>query len=763
MRIRFKKNKIFAAALAACFIFSSFAFLSSAKADTPKTKLATPTNLAWEDTTSDGTMTAKWDAVANAQDYQVKLYKEGIPHPLETRITAGTEYAFGLGIFSSYATADYTFSVQAIAESEGGYADSDIASGGSYTYVRPLNACAIGATEYASLDLAISAAESLGAATIKLLRNVIHYAPVVIENAEITFDLGGYDLTIDTHTDGDSAALMVGEKGNVGYNAPGTFTVWGGEYGVRAGFGGQVSVSGVVISHNSAFGAYAGTNSYVTVNGNIQTTGFDLSLSVGACAEGENARVDVNGQVNMTGSNVEGVVAALGGKVTVDNAAGAAIIVLGDFACGASVRNESTSKITVYGNVAAYGNNVCGVEAEFGQAVVNGNVMADGNYCWGIYASDYGFITVNGDVSAQGYDAKAVFATMGEVMGGGARIKGNVTVMPQQGAGAGVVCKSPQNQTGKSMVTVDGTVTAPEADYLMLDGEPRLPDDYDTVDGQGYTVYNGQYESIVRIGNGEAEPDPALPAIPTVVTDAIDPSTVTKTGAALSGRVTSDGGGQITAFGFAYGLTQDPALPNPAVSGSGTAQSFSASLTSLSPDTTYYVRAYATNAAGTAYGKNRSFTTAAVTPGPQEPVYGAPGGARPAVETVSVGGVTESSAEVKGNVLLDGGMTVTGRGFVYGKSENVTLSNGLKAASGAGTGSFASVLTGLEANTAYYVRAYAVNGEGAAYGAALRFVTAQAVPVNIPQTGDKAGLLGLYLVGASLALAYAARKRGFTL
>ena len=73
--------------------------------------------------------------------------------------------------------------------------------------------------------------------------------------------------------------------------------------------------------------------------------------------------------------------------------------------------------------------------------------------------------------------------------------------------------------------------------------------------------------------------------------------------------MTSDGGASVTARGVAYGTSQSPTTANSTTSdGTGTG-AFTSTLTGLTSSTLYYVRAYATNSAGTAYGNEVSFTT----------------------------------------------------------------------------------------------------------------------------------------------------------
>ncbi len=86
-------------------------------------------------------------------------------------------------------------------------------------------------------------------------------------------------------------------------------------------------------------------------------------------------------------------------------------------------------------------------------------------------------------------------------------------------------------------------------------------------------------------------------------------SSITCTVAISGGNITNDGGSAITARGICYSTTADPTTANTVVnSGSGTG-SFTGNITGLVAGTTYHVRAFATNAAGTAYGNDISLIT----------------------------------------------------------------------------------------------------------------------------------------------------------
>ncbi len=199
--------------------------------------------------------------------------------------------------------------------------------------------------------------------------------------------------------------------------------------------------------------------------------------------------------------------------------------------------------------------------------------------------------------------------------------------------------------------------------------------------------------------------------VPTIVTT--DITNVTTTSSSSGGNITSDGGSQVTGRGACWGTSLSPTTANTKTTdGTGTG-SFTSSLTGLTPNTTYYVRAYATNSSGTAYGNEVSFKTAAS------------GVTIPMVTTTAITGITQTTALSGGTVTSDGNATVTAHGVCWNTSSNPTIANN-KTTDGTGVGSFTSSLTGLIENTFYYVRAYATNSAGTAYGNEISFTAQQA-------------------------------------
>jgi hypothetical protein len=87
----------------------------------------------------------------------------------------------------------------------------------------------------------------------------------------------------------------------------------------------------------------------------------------------------------------------------------------------------------------------------------------------------------------------------------------------------------------------------------------------------------------------------------------------------------------------------------------------------------------------------------------------------PTVTTAPISFITTTSAESGGEVTSDGGASVTARGVCWSTSPNPTLQD-YYTTDGTGTGVFTSSMTGLTPNTVYYIRAYATNAAGTAYG-----------------------------------------------
>ncbi len=204
------------------------------------------------------------------------------------------------------------------------------------------------------------------------------------------------------------------------------------------------------------------------------------------------------------------------------------------------------------------------------------------------------------------------------------------------------------------------------------------------------------------------------PVVPTLSTSEVTEITVST--ATAGGDITSDGGAEVTARGVCWGTASQPVITDPHTSDNNGGGSFTSDLTGLTPNTSYFLRAYATNEVGTAYGNEVTFKT--------NPII------VPAMTTVEVTGITPSAAISGGNITDDGGAEVTARGICWASTVNPTISNN-KTTNGTGTGIFTANITGLTPGSTYHVRAYATNSAGTSYGNDLEFTT---LPVSASLT-----------------------------
>jgi hypothetical protein len=121
------------------------------------------------------------------------------------------------------------------------------------------------------------------------------------------------------------------------------------------------------------------------------------------------------------------------------------------------------------------------------------------------------------------------------------------------------------------------------------------------------------------------------------------------------------------------------------------------------------------------------------------------------VSTTAISGVTQTAAASGGNVTAGGTSAVTARGVVWSTSPNPTVSLSTKTTDGSGTGTFTSSITGLTASTTYYVRAYATNASGTAYGNEVSFTTQSTSGATTTTENFETGLKTGY-TAASVAL-----------
>ena len=186
-------------------------------------------------------------------------------------------------------------------------------------------------------------------------------------------------------------------------------------------------------------------------------------------------------------------------------------------------------------------------------------------------------------------------------------------------------------------------------------------------------------------------------------------SNITKNSAKVNATVSDEGSKPVTARGICWNTATAPTITdNHSSNGTGIGE-FNQTLTDLDPATTYYIRAYATTEIGTAYGNEKLFTTNSDL-------------LKPTVITRVVTKVTQTSVLASGNVTNQGDAPVTEKGFCWGREPNPDVNNN-KITVGSGTGLFNTAIEMLAPNTTYYLRAYAINQAGVAYGEQEQFTT----------------------------------------
>lgn len=193
------------------------------------------------------------------------------------------------------------------------------------------------------------------------------------------------------------------------------------------------------------------------------------------------------------------------------------------------------------------------------------------------------------------------------------------------------------------------------------------------------------------------------------VVSTVSVTNVTLTSATAAGEVTNSGGADVTERGFVLSTTENPTVENYKItSGTGTGE-FSAELTELFPETQYYVRAYAINSKGVAYGDQLTFET--------EPMEAA------TLQTLAAEDINFTAAYVGGEITNNGGAVITERGIVWNTTQNPTIENNKVVDEENDGNEFSVALNNLPVGTTIYARAFATNAAGTAYGNQISFMT----------------------------------------
>ncbi len=156
-------------------------------------------------------------------------------------------------------------------------------------------------------------------------------------------------------------------------------------------------------------------------------------------------------------------------------------------------------------------------------------------------------------------------------------------------------------------------------------------------------------------------------------------------------------------------------------------------VTNLMAATKYYVRAYAINVKDTAYSNEIEFKT--LNP------------SAPQLKLITPGDVTAFSAIFESEITNDGGSDITAKGVCWSQQQSASI-DGNHTNEGAGTEKFVSIIKDLQANTTYYLRAYAINAAGVGYSSMYTIKTNDVLPVVSTQSGYVTGTYSLCISGS---------------
>jgi len=174
-----------------------------------------------------------------------------------------------------------------------------------------------------------------------------------------------------------------------------------------------------------------------------------------------------------------------------------------------------------------------------------------------------------------------------------------------------------------------------------------------------------------------------------------------------SGEVISNGNGTISRRGVCYGIMNPPTIEDSYLENGSDEGFFWGIVRALNPYRTYYLRTFAENEAGIAYGNTVSFRTLANLP---------------VVDTGIADPVAQTTAVLQGSISSDGETEIEAKGFCWGLQANPNLS-GNYSDEGTGSGDFSSAIGELSPATTYHYRAFAMNTAGIAFGMDREFLT----------------------------------------
>ncbi|NIM14056.1 MAG: hypothetical protein GTO45_18595 [Candidatus Aminicenantes bacterium] len=569
-----------------------------------------------------------------------------------------------------------------------------------------------------SIDTAVSATPT------DLQPNTTYHYRVRAQNTDntvygddMTFSTGASPPTADTNA--ATAVTSTGATLNGTVNANNNSTTVTFEYGLTTSYGTTVTAdqspvtggSNTVVS-TSLTGLTTNTTYHYRVaaqNSSGTTYGADMTFFTGTAAPTVTTAAATS--IGPTSATLNGTVNA---------------------------NNGSTTVTFEYGETTGYGRTVTADQSpvtgsiDTAVSVTPTDLLPNTTYHYRAVGQNTGGTTYGADMSFTTNAANTPIVTtanvtgitaLSAITGGNVTDEGGATVTAR-----GVCWSTIPTPTTADNLTSDGTGAG--AFTSNLTGLSELTTYY--VRAYATNLYGTVYGNEVQFTTNAA-------SLPTVTTANV--TAITAVSARSGGNVTDEGDAPVTARGVCWSNAPNPTIANNSTSDGTGPGAFTSFLINLTENTTYYVRAYATNLFGTSYGSEFQFTTNA--------------GSAPTVTTVNVTNITATSATSGGNVTDEGDTPATARGVCWSTAPNPTTADNTTY-DGTGSGTFTSNLTGLTANTTYYIRAYATNSFGTGYGNEIQFTTGSGVvSVNITEPGDGEVVSGTVTIAADTSVSSA--------
>ncbi len=225
---------------------------------------------------------------------------------------------------------------------------------------------------------------------------------------------------------------------------------------------------------------------------------------------------------------------------------------------------------------------------------------------------------------------------------------------------------------------------------------------------------DGQKSYILNINSDNGSKELTITAgenhgLPSLVTDPV--SNLTQSSVTFNGTIVDGGTPPYTERGFVYSTSAQPSIENNTgklTAAVNSQTSFSSNVSGLVANQAYYVRAYAKNTVGVAYGNDVFFTT---------------GSLQTEVSTSAATNISAVAATLNGTITVEGSPAYTEKGFCYNTTGNPTISNNKVIVTGSGIGAFSKEINNLQYNTTYHVKAYAIQNGQPIYGNEITFST----------------------------------------